>query len=71
MLVPRLLRSARTLSMGALAILIWPPGAEGVGRAATGAFVFSFVAILIIDLMLGISLQAIYDLLWPEGPSLL
>jgi len=47
------------------------PGAEGVGRAATGAFVFSFVVILILDLMLGITLQGISDLLWPEGPSLL
>jgi len=32
-------------------------GAEGVGRAATKAFVYSFVAILILDLMLGITLD--------------
>lgn len=46
------------------------PGAEGVGRAATEAFVASFVLILIIDLQLGILLDALYFTLWPEGPSL-
>src|SRR4029079_10190479 len=30
------------------------PGAEGVGRAATAAFVYSFVLILVIDLFTGI-----------------
>lgn len=45
------------------------PGAEGVGRAATEAFVASFVLILIIDLQLGILLDALYYTLWPEGPS--
>ena len=43
------------------------PGAEGVGRAATSAFVHSFVMILIIDLLLGIVLNTIYYYLWPEG----
>jgi phospholipid/cholesterol/gamma-HCH transport system permease protein len=43
------------------------PGAEGVGRAATSAFVHSFVTILIIDLLLGIVLNTIYYYLWPEG----
>jgi phospholipid/cholesterol/gamma-HCH transport system permease protein len=47
------------------------PGAEGVGRAATAAFVQSFVMILAIDLMLGIFLDAIYLLIWPEGVSYL
>jgi len=46
------------------------PGAEGVGRAATGAFVYSFVVILIIDLMLGIMLEGIYFMLWPEAGRL-
>ncbi len=46
------------------------PGAEGVGRAATNAFVHSFVAILFIDLILGISLEALYTLFWPEGPQI-
>ncbi len=45
-------------------------GAEGVGKAATAAFVHSFVLILLLDLMLGISLDAIYFALWPEGSSL-
>lgn len=43
------------------------PGAEGVGRAATGAFVYSFVAILVTDLILGIALDSLYYTLWPEG----
>jgi phospholipid/cholesterol/gamma-HCH transport system permease protein len=46
------------------------PGAEGVGRAATGAFVTSFVLILIIDLQLGIIINAIYYTLWPEAGKL-
>lgn len=46
------------------------PGAEGVGRAATSAFVYSFVLILILDLELGIILDAVYMLIWPEGKSL-
>lgn len=40
-------------------------GAEGVGRAATEAFVLSFVAILIIDLFLAMLANALYDLFWP------
>jgi phospholipid/cholesterol/gamma-HCH transport system permease protein len=47
------------------------PGAEGVGRAATSAFVFSFVTILIIDLAMGIMLDTIYHILWPAGSSFL
>jgi phospholipid/cholesterol/gamma-HCH transport system permease protein len=35
-------------------------GAEGVGRAATEAFVFSFVAILTLDFLLGIICNALY-----------
>jgi phospholipid/cholesterol/gamma-HCH transport system permease protein len=45
------------------------PGAEGVGRAATSAFVVSFVLILALDLLLGIFLDAFYLVLWPEGVS--
>jgi len=44
-------------------------GAEGVGKAATAAFVQSFVLILLLDLLLGISLDRFYFLLWPEGSS--
>jgi phospholipid/cholesterol/gamma-HCH transport system permease protein len=47
------------------------PGAEGVGRAATEAFVYSFVVILLLDLVLGIGLEKFYGLLWPQAPSLL
>lgn len=47
------------------------PGAEGVGRAATQAFVYSFVTILIIDLLLGILLDAVYAAIWGNAPVLL
>jgi phospholipid/cholesterol/gamma-HCH transport system permease protein len=46
------------------------PGAEGVGRAATAAFVYSFVMILLLDLLLGIALDGVYFSLWPEAPKL-
>ncbi len=45
-------------------------GAEGVGKAATAAFVHSFVLILALDLFLGISLDSIHYMLRPEGSSL-
>jgi phospholipid/cholesterol/gamma-HCH transport system permease protein len=47
------------------------PGAEGVGRAATTAFVYSFVVILMLDVVLAIALEAVYLTLWPEGLRLL
>ena len=47
------------------------PGAEGVGRASTAAFVHSFVAILVIDLFLGIAMDSIYFTMYPEGASLI
>lgn len=40
-------------------------GAEGVGRAATSAFVQSFVVILILDLFLSITLDQIYVMIFP------
>ena len=46
-------------------------GAEGVGRAATAAFVYSFIVILVLDLFLGISLDHIYFMIWPENSRLL
>jgi phospholipid/cholesterol/gamma-HCH transport system permease protein len=46
------------------------PGAEGVGRAATSAFVYSFVMILLLDLLLGIALDGVYFTIWPEAPKL-
>jgi phospholipid/cholesterol/gamma-HCH transport system permease protein len=45
-------------------------GAEGVGKAATAAFVHSFVLILGLDLMLGITLDAVYFTFWPEGSAI-
>lgn len=43
------------------------PGAEGVGQAATAAFVLSFVLILAVDLVLNIFLDAFYYSIWsPE-----
>ena len=47
------------------------PGAEGVGRAATTAFVYSFVVILVLDLVLAIGLDRLYFTFWPEGPKIL
>lgn len=46
------------------------PGAEGVGRASTASFVYSFVMILILDLFLGIALDALYLSWFPEGARL-
>ncbi len=47
------------------------PGAEGVGQAATGAFVYSFVVILLLDLVLGIIINSIYYTLWPDAGKLI
>jgi phospholipid/cholesterol/gamma-HCH transport system permease protein len=46
------------------------PGAEGVGKAATSAFVLSFVLILVLDLLLAITLDALQLMIWPEGANL-
>jgi phospholipid/cholesterol/gamma-HCH transport system permease protein len=40
-------------------------GAQGVGQAATQAFVLSFAAILALDFILGIFLLSLYYVLWP------
>jgi phospholipid/cholesterol/gamma-HCH transport system permease protein len=47
------------------------PGAEGVGRAATRAFVASFIAVLVLDFFLAMLLNNLYAYLWPEGKGLL
>jgi phospholipid/cholesterol/gamma-HCH transport system permease protein len=47
------------------------PGAEGVGRAATAAFVHSFVLIIVLDLFLGIGLDKFYNYLWPDAHPVL
>lgn len=44
-------------------------GATGVGRAATHAFVYTFVAILILDFFLALLFNTLYNLLWPEAPQ--
>ncbi|MDB5344747.1 MAG: transporter permease [Schlesneria sp.] len=46
-------------------------GAEGVGRAATDSFVCSFIAILVLDLVLVILLNNIFRLLWALGFTVL
>ena len=40
------------------------PGAEGVGRASTEAFVASFVAILVLDFFLAMFLNTLYEQIW-------
>lgn len=47
------------------------PGAEGVGKAATTAFVYSFVLILAVDLFLTIVMNSIYYTIYPNGSSFL
>jgi phospholipid/cholesterol/gamma-HCH transport system permease protein len=44
-------------------------GAEGVGRAATTAFVASFVAILVIDFFLGLFLNTLQGLVFPGSAT--
>lgn len=46
-------------------------GAEGVGKAATSSFVYCFVTILILDLMMGILLEEVYNVLYPGGQTLI
>jgi phospholipid/cholesterol/gamma-HCH transport system permease protein len=46
-------------------------GAEGVGRAATQAFVYSFIAILFLDFVIGITWNGVYKSLWPSEQTLL
>jgi phospholipid/cholesterol/gamma-HCH transport system permease protein len=45
-------------------------GAEGVGRAATEAFVYSFIAILFLDFVIGIAWNGLYYILWPSNQTL-
>lgn len=46
------------------------PGADGVGRAATTAFVQSFVMILALDIVLNLLLNAVDAALWPGRAGL-
>jgi phospholipid/cholesterol/gamma-HCH transport system permease protein len=40
-------------------------GAEGVGRAATESFVWSFITILILDFFLAMFANSLYAMIWP------
>ena len=42
-------------------------GAEGVGRAATKAFVISFITILILDFFLVFFLHSLHTIVWPSN----
>ncbi len=44
-------------------------GSEGVGRAATEAFVASFIAILALDFVLALGTSELYNWLWPHAGS--
>lgn len=46
-------------------------GAQGVGKACTDAFVASFVVILVMNFFLAMTMNAIYNLLWPYQGSIL
>jgi phospholipid/cholesterol/gamma-HCH transport system permease protein len=46
-------------------------GAEGVGRAATRAFVLSFIVVLVLDFFLALFLNNLYDYLWPQTGHML
>lgn len=46
-------------------------GAEGVGKAATEAFVFSFLAILFFDFCIGLAWNTVYYSIWPQNTGLL
>jgi phospholipid/cholesterol/gamma-HCH transport system permease protein len=46
-------------------------GAEGVGRAATRAFVLSFIVVLVLDFFLAMFLNNLYDYLWPQARHML
>jgi phospholipid/cholesterol/gamma-HCH transport system permease protein len=45
------------------------PGAEGVGRAATESFVWSFMAIIILDFFLALFANTLYSMIWPGPPK--
>ncbi|WP_165229026.1 MlaE family ABC transporter permease [Aquisphaera insulae] len=46
-------------------------GAEGVGKAATEAFVLSFIAILFLDFVIGLGWNTVYQAFWPQAQGLL
>lgn len=42
-------------------------GAEGVGKAATSAFVWSFMSILVIDFFLALFFNNLHQVIWPDN----
>jgi len=44
-------------------------GAAGVGRAATQAFVFAFVSIIVLDFVLSMFANSVHDIVWPDAKS--
>jgi phospholipid/cholesterol/gamma-HCH transport system permease protein len=46
-------------------------GAEGVGRAATEAFVYSFIAILALDFVIGYLWNRVYNMVYPNAGGLI
>jgi phospholipid/cholesterol/gamma-HCH transport system permease protein len=46
-------------------------GAEGVGKAATEAFVFSFIVILFLDFVIGLGWNSVYNAIYPQAQGLL
>ena len=46
-------------------------GAEGVGRAATEAFVYSFIAILVLDFVIGYLWNRVYNMIYPNAGGLI
>jgi phospholipid/cholesterol/gamma-HCH transport system permease protein len=46
-------------------------GAEGVGRAATEAFVYSFITILALDFVIGYLWNRVYNMVYPSAGGLI
>lgn len=46
-------------------------GAQGVGKAATESFVVSFIAILVLDFLLGVLITTLYYVIWPNAVSMI
>jgi phospholipid/cholesterol/gamma-HCH transport system permease protein len=42
-------------------------GAEGVGKAATSAFVWSFMSILVLDFFLALFFNNLHQAIWPDN----
>lgn len=47
------------------------PGAEGVAQATIASFVYSFVLILLLDLVLNITMDGFFYAVWPQAGSII